>query len=68
MLGQNYTIINATSGIGINRSRTSNYEIGGTMYLASSVSPLQTVYVGHNLTSGPWTVQLQDLAQTTQRT
>ena len=31
----------------------------------SCISVTCTVYVGHNMTSGPWTVQLQDLAQGT---
>ncbi len=63
ILGQNFTIVNA-SGVTstVTSSTTKN---GGKMQLASSVAPLQTVYVGHNITSGPWTVQLQDLAQTT---
>lgn len=63
LLGQNYTIINATSP-GTAVPTTSNYIVGGSMYLASSLAPLQTVYVGKNITSGPWTVQLQDLGET----
>jgi hypothetical protein len=63
ILGTNYTIINE-SGMSASPGGTSKYEVGGQMFLAASATPLQTVYVGHNLTSGPWTVQLQDLAQT----
>jgi hypothetical protein len=63
LLGVNYTIINGT-GVSGTLTATSTYKLGGTIYLASSATPLQTIYVGHNLTSGPWTVQLQDLAQT----
>ena len=62
LLGQNYTIINET-GVAVSSSTTAVN--GGKVSLASSVAPLTTVYVGHNLSSGPWTVQLQDLAQTT---
>jgi hypothetical protein len=63
LLGQNFSIINET---GTAQTVTSSTQLsGGKLQLASSVAPLTTVYVGHNLTSGPWTVQLQDLAQTT---
>ncbi len=64
LLGTPYTIINGTGG-GSAPTTSSNYKVGGTIYLASSATPLQTIYVGHNISSGPWTVQLQDLAQTT---
>lgn len=69
LLGQNYTIINATpagsasvGGFGTSVSSTT-VAAGGKIFLASSVAPLQTIYVGHNITSGPWVVQLQDLGQ-----
>ena len=62
LLGTNYTIINETGMSG--PGGTNKYEVRRKLYLAASATPLQTVYVGHNLTSGPWTVQLQDLAQT----
>lgn len=61
LLGQNWTILNATgpsSSVG-----SSSTVAGGKMYIASSLIPLTTVYVGHNLTSGPWTIELQDLGQ-----
>ena len=64
LLGKNYTIINESGDGSTTVPSTSNYVVGGSMYLASSLAPLQTVYVGHNMTSGPWTVQLQDLGQT----
>ncbi len=61
ILGSNYTIINETPPSG---SVTTTTAInGGYMYLASSLAPLQTVYVGHNISSGAWNVQLQDLGQ-----
>jgi len=63
LLGTNYTIINE-SGMSAIVGGTNKYEVGGQLYLAASATPLQTVYVGHNISAGPWTVQLQDLAQT----
>lgn len=66
LLGQNYTIIKekgVLSGVS-----SGSYVAGGSIELASSISPLETVYVGDNLTSGLWQVQLQDLAQTTSGT
>jgi hypothetical protein len=67
LLGQNFTIVNGT-GSGSTTVSSSVTKNGGKISLASSVAPLQTVYVGHNITSGPWTVQLQDFAQTNQGT
>ena len=61
ILGQNYTII---KGVGTSGASSGTYKAGGSIQLASSITPMQTVYVGKNLTSGPWTIQLQDLAQT----
>ncbi|MGI0100151.1 MAG: S-layer protein [Candidatus Micrarchaeaceae archaeon] len=61
LLGQNWTILNAT---GPSSTVTSSGTVnGGRIYLASALVPMQTVYVGHNLTSGPWTVELTDLGQ-----
>ncbi|MCL5238918.1 MAG: S-layer protein [Candidatus Marsarchaeota archaeon] len=63
LLGQNWTIVSATlpgstSGISSTVATT-----GGKIGLAASLVPLSTVYVGKNLTSGPFTVQLADLGQ-----
>lgn len=64
LLGQNYTIIAANGTTTASGYSTSQYVSGGNINLASSITPLQTVYVTSNgLTSGPWTVQLQDLGQ-----
>ncbi|MDE1871050.1 MAG: S-layer protein [Candidatus Micrarchaeota archaeon] len=61
LLGQNWTILNAT---GPQSTITSASTVaGGKLYLAAALVPLQTLYVGHNITSGPWTVQLTDLGQ-----
>ena len=61
LLGENWTILNATGPQSTVSS--SNTVAGGKLNLASALVPLQTVYVGHNITSGPWTVQLTDLGQ-----
>jgi hypothetical protein len=63
LLGQSWTIVN---GYGAGKANnpgvaSSNVVAGGLLTLASSLTPLTTVFVGHNLTSGPFTVQLQDL-------
>ncbi len=63
LLGQNFTIINASVGTTVSGASTGTFKAGSNIYLASSVAPLQTLYVGHNITSGPWTVQLTDLGQ-----
>jgi len=65
LLGQNYTILTAVGNAGGSTVISSNTVSGGKIKLASTLTPLQTVYVGHNITSGPWTVQLQDLGQPT---
>jgi len=61
LLGMNYTIINATGPSG--QVSSSNTVSGGKAYLASALAPTQTIYVGHNISSGPWVVQLTDLGQ-----
>ncbi len=63
LLGQNWTIVSATlpgttTGVSSTVATT-----GGKIGLAASLVPLSTVYVGKNLTSGPFTVQLADLGQ-----
>lgn len=60
LLGQNWTIVNY--GLpGTALSSTTTAENGGKLSLASSLVPLSTVYVGKNVSSGPFTVQLADL-------
>jgi hypothetical protein len=70
LLGKTWTILNYTApGAGVNQlsgsgAVTSTTDaFGGSITLAASLVPLTTVYVGHNLTSGPFTVQLTDLGQ-----
>ena len=61
ILGANYTILNENpEGLTATSSTTA---AGGKLQLASALVPLQTIYVGHNITTGPWTVQLTDLGQ-----
>jgi hypothetical protein len=62
LLGQNWVIIGGTYPSGTQSSTTT--VAGGTLTLAQSMINKTTVYVGHNLTSGPWVVQLTDLGQT----
>ena len=68
LLGKTWTILNYTTPSGSydqigGTVAASNDVFGGIVTLASSLVPLTTVYVGHNLTSGPFTVQLTDLGQ-----
>ncbi len=59
VLGQSWTII---TGYGMaSNPGSSNVINGGGLQLASSLSPLTTLSIGQNMTSGPFTVQLQDL-------
>jgi hypothetical protein len=64
-LGANWTILNATTPSALQNApvSTSNAIAGGKLSLASTLSPIQTVYVGHNVSSGGFTVSLTDLGQ-----
>ena len=62
LLGENWTIINATIPT-TKTSSSSTTVAGGKLELAASLKPEQTVYVGQNVTSGNFTVQLADLGQ-----
>ena len=59
LLGQTWTIINY--GLPSGSVTTSTMVHGGKLALAASLVSLSTVYVGKNLTSGKFTVQLADL-------
>ena len=63
LLGQNWVIVGGTYPSGTSYTTTGTVA-GGTLLLAQSLVNKTTVYVGHNLTSGPWVVQLTDLGQT----
>ncbi len=69
LLGQNYSIISYNAvpggtvpGVPPTLSAAGDTEAGGEIQVATSLAPLQTVYVGHNITAGNFTVQLQDLS------
>ena len=74
LLGENWTIINYelpgttsfNSNTGSNIPSTSTAIPGGEIQLASSLSPLTTLYVGQNITTGPFKVELTDLGQPNQ--
>ena len=64
ILGSNWTILSGTyPSTALTASGTTNAIPGGSLLLASSLTPKQTVYVGHNVSSGAFTVQLADLGQ-----
>jgi hypothetical protein len=68
LLGQNWTIVSYTlpgGGALVTGLTSTNTINGGKLGLATSLSPMATVYVGHNLTSSGFVVQLTDLGQPT---
>ncbi|MEM3744807.1 MAG: S-layer protein, partial [Candidatus Micrarchaeaceae archaeon] len=66
LLGENWTLYKIVSPPPAKSLPTSSYYIlsnnNTKVQLAQSMTPLETVYVGHNITSGPFTVVLQDLS------
>ena len=71
LLGSTWTILNYTAPNQavdtLGGSVVASTDVfGGSLTLAASLVPVTTVYVGHNLTSGPFTVQLTDLGQPNQ--
>jgi len=61
-LGENWTIYGGTPPTVSTYPTSNTYVVGGKLELAQSITPQETVYVGHNITSGPITVVLQDLS------
>ncbi len=61
-LGKNWTILNYTEP-GPTSVTTTTAVNGGKLELGATLTPNQTVYVGHNVSSGGFTVQLEDLGQ-----
>ena len=61
LLGQNWTVISAV--IPITKATTTTAVQGGSLQLAQSQTPLTTLYIGQNLTSGQFMVTLADLGQ-----
>ena len=62
LLGQNWTILSYKQPSGTPNAAT-NAVVGGSLSLAASLTQYKTVYVGHNITSNNFTVQLTDLGQ-----
>ncbi|MEM3247686.1 MAG: hypothetical protein QW207_04090, partial [Candidatus Micrarchaeaceae archaeon] len=65
LLGENWTLYSIINPPPVSGLTSSEYELGASntkVQLAQSITPLKTVYVGHNITSGPFTVVLQDLS------
>ncbi len=65
VLGQSWTIFGGappTDTVSTAGPYSQNFIVGGSIQLAQSETPLTTVYVTHNLSSGPITVNLQDLS------
>jgi len=60
-LGQNWTIFNYNVS-SLTPPPSGQFVVGGELQLAQSMTPLTTVFVGQNLTSGPFTVKLLDLS------
>ena len=62
LLGQNWTVYGMTPPPGMADVPSNSFVVGGNVTLAQASTPLTTVYVGHNITSGPFTVVLNDLS------
>lgn len=63
LLGQNWTILSANTPSSTMTGGSANAVAGGKLQLAASLTALQTVYVGHNITSNNFSVSLTDLGQ-----
>lgn len=61
LLGQNWTVYGMTPPTGI-AVPSNSFVVGGNATFAQASTPQTTVYVGHNITSGPFTVVLNDLS------
>ena len=62
LLGENWTVYNLIPPVSVHGVTSNSFVIGGNVTLAQASTPLTTVYVGHNITSGPFTVVLNDLS------
>ena len=63
LLGQNWTVLNYQNSDTSGTPTSTSAAVGGKLQLAASLTPLQTVYVGHNITSNNFSVSLTDLGQ-----
>jgi hypothetical protein len=59
-LGENWTIYNVN--LPPLSVPSNGFVVGGKLQLAQSMTPLETVFLKQNLTSGPYTVRLLDLS------
>ena len=61
LLGENWTVYNMSipNMAGVS---SSNFIVGGSATFAQSSTPVQTVYVGQNISTGPFKVVLSDLS------
>ncbi len=61
LLGSNWTVYNMTppsvTGVGSN-----SFTVGGSATFAQASTPVETVYVGQNISAGPFKVVLSDLS------
>ncbi|MGC8479391.1 MAG: S-layer protein [Candidatus Micrarchaeia archaeon] len=61
LLGENWTVYNmsipAMTGVS-----SSNFIVGGSATFAQSSTPVETIYVGQNISTGPFKVVLSDLS------
>ncbi len=62
LLGANWSVYGMTVPTSITGVTSNSFVVGGNVTLAQASTPVQTVYVGHNITSGPFTVVLNDLS------
>ncbi|MDE1855902.1 MAG: S-layer protein, partial [Candidatus Micrarchaeota archaeon] len=71
LLGQSYSLYSATPPASGSIPGSGNFvtgtslSSGGAVQLAQAITPQQVVYVGKNISAGPWTVVLQDLSYPT---
>jgi len=62
LLNENWSVYSDTPATSGTYPTSTQFITGGKLALAQSMTPVKTVYVGHNITSGPFTVVLQDLS------
>ncbi len=63
LLGQNWTILNYTTGFTATATGTTTTTAGGAINLAQSLTPTKTLYVGQNFSVDNFTIELADLGR-----
>ena len=61
LLGSNWTVYNMTPP-SVTNVGSNSFTVGGSATFAQSSTPVETVYVGQNISTGPFSVQLSDLS------